>query len=80
MCELFRHLDSNQIHDDDEAPFFTFGQKFGGKQIDHILCDGQKPKYIKQPQGKFFHFDQKFPFDKAVCSKQILYIDTYSGI
>ena len=36
ICELFRHLDANQIKNDDEAPYFLLGRPFKQRQIENV--------------------------------------------
>ena len=37
ICELFHHLDTNQVLNDDEAPYFMMGQAFDHQQIKEVM-------------------------------------------
>merc|ERR1712176_368777 len=59
ICELFHHLNTNQIKNDDEAPYFLMGQSFSDQQIANIKCDARKPHFINK-RDPFWKFSAHF--------------------
>ena len=64
ICQLFNHLDTNAIKNDDEAPYFLMGSTYTHSQIDRITCNGIKPEYIQEDDKSFYYFDSRFAFNK----------------